>query len=72
MNHITPLRSAAENMQKLQEPGILSSRPEYADMVKFRNFIVHRYERIDMEIIYSILRNKLPLFRHFITEIRES
>jgi len=39
---------------------------------KFRNFIVHRYERIDLEIIYSILRNKLHLFRHFIAEIRES
>jgi len=72
LNHITPLRSAAENMQKLQELGILSNRSEYADMVKFRNFIVHRYERIDLEIIYSILRNKLHLFRHFIAEIRES
>ena len=71
LNHITPLRSAAENMQKLQELGILSSRPEYAEMVKFRNFIVHRYERIDLEIIYNILRNKLHLFRHFIAEIRE-
>ncbi len=29
-------------------------------------------ERIDLEIIYNILKNKLPLFLHFITEIRES
>ena len=72
MNHISPLRSAAGNMKKLQELGILSSRPEYEDMVKFRNFIVHRYERIDLEILYNILKNKLPLFRHFIEEIRGS
>jgi len=72
LNHISPLRSAAGNMKKLQELGILSSRPEYEDMVKFRNFIVHRYERIDLEIIYNILKNKLPLFQHFIHEIRES
>ena len=71
LNHMTPLRSAAENMQKLRELGILSGRPEYAEMVKFRNFIVHRYERIDLEILYGILRNKLHLFRHFIAEIRE-
>jgi len=72
MNHISPLRSAAGNMKKLQELGILSSRPEYEDIVKFRNFIVHRYERIDLEILYNILKNKLPLFRHFIEEIRGS
>jgi len=72
LNHISPLRSAAGNMKKLQELGILSSRPEYDDMVKFRNFIVHRYERIDLEILYNILKNKLPLFRHFIEEIRGS
>jgi len=72
LNHISPLRSAAGNMKKLQELGILSSRPEYEDIVKFRNFIVHRYERIDLEILYNILKNKLPLFRHFIEEIRGS
>lgn len=31
---------------------LISTRPEYEDMVKFRNFIVHRYEKIDLEIIY--------------------
>ncbi|MBL7112388.1 MAG: DUF86 domain-containing protein [Bacteroidales bacterium] len=71
LNHISPLRSAAENMKKLQELGILSPRPEYEELVKFRNFIVHRYERIDLEIIYNILKNKLFLFREFIGEIRQ-
>jgi len=71
LNQIRPLSTAAENMQKLQELGILATRPEYEEMVKFRNFIVHRYERIDLEIIYNILKNKLSLFREFITEIRK-
>ena len=31
--------------------------PDYLEMVKFRNFIVHRYERIDLEIIYAILKS---------------
>lgn len=59
------------NFVKLLELGILASRPEYEEMVKFRNFIVHRYERIDLEIIYNILKNKLSLFREFISEIRK-
>ena len=41
-------------------------------MVRFRNFIVHRYEKIDLEIIYAIVTKKLPVFRNFIHEIRKS
>jgi uncharacterized protein YutE (UPF0331/DUF86 family) len=70
MNEVAPLSSAAENMKKLQEIGIVSVQPEYENMVRFRNFIVHRYEKIDLEIIYGILKNKLVLFREFIREIR--
>jgi len=72
MNEVAPLSSAAENMKKLQETGIISPRPEYENMVRFRNFIVHRYEKIDLEIIYGILKNKLFLFREFIREIRNT
>mgnify|MGYP002632854804 CR=1 FL=1 len=71
LNQLRPLPSAAENMQKLQELGLLTKRQEYEEMVKFRNFIVHRYERIDLEIIYNILKNKLFLFREFVEEIRK-
>jgi len=70
LNDIPPLPSASDNMLKLQELNILSARPEYGDMVKFRNFIVHRYEKVDLEIIYGILKNKLFLFNAFIEEIR--
>lgn len=70
LNQISPLSSAAENMKKLREMQILSDRPEYDEMVRFRNFIVHRYEKIDLEIIYGILKNKLWLFRTFAEEIR--
>jgi len=70
LNEIPPLPSSSENIAKLQEMNIISARPEYGDMVKFRNFIVHRYEKIDLEIIYGILKNKLFLFNAFIEEIR--
>jgi len=51
---------------------ILRPLKEYNDMVKFRNFIVHRYEKIDIEIVYSILKNKLSLFDSFINDIRNT
>ncbi len=70
LNEMPPLPSASENILKLQDLGILSVRPEYGEMVRFRNFIVHRYERIDLEIIYGILKNKLFLFKEFIEEVR--
>ena len=57
LNKERPLSSAQENIIRLQEMGIISSRTEYSHMVKFRNFIVQRYEKIDVEIIYGILKN---------------
>jgi len=71
LNDIPPQNTAAENMKKLQEMGIISTRSECQDMVRFRNFIVHRYEKIDLEILFSILKNKLFLFREFIKDIRK-
>jgi len=69
---IQPLDSSSECIAKLQEMKIIRPFPEYKEMVKFRNFIVHRYERIDVEIIYSILKNKIQLFGFFIEDIRNS
>jgi uncharacterized protein YutE (UPF0331/DUF86 family) len=72
LEKVPPLHSAAENISRLQKMNVLRNFPEYADMVKFRNLIVHRYERIDTEIVYSILKNKLPFFEAFIQDIRNS
>jgi uncharacterized protein YutE (UPF0331/DUF86 family) len=60
---IPPLNTAAENITHLQKLNII---------IKFRNFIVHRYEKIDLEIVYSIIKNKLFLFESFIEDIRNS
>jgi uncharacterized protein YutE (UPF0331/DUF86 family) len=72
LNKHRPLPTAQENIARLQELKIISPRPEYGEMVKFRNFIVHRYEKIDLEIVYGILKNKLFLFREFINDIRSN
>jgi len=59
-------------VRKVIEIGILTDTTEYIDMIRFRNFIVHRYEKIDLEIIYAIVSKKLPVFRNFIHEIRNT
>jgi uncharacterized protein YutE (UPF0331/DUF86 family) len=64
--------TSANVIRKVIEKGIITNNPEYADMIRFRNFIVHRYEKIDLEIIYAIVSKKLPVFRSFIHEIRKS
>lgn len=67
-----PQTTAAGNIRQLQALGIIRVISEYEDMVKFRNYIVHRYDRIDSEVIYSIVKNKLFLFEDFIEDIRKS
>lgn len=67
-----PANTSTEVIYNLQELGIISSNPAYADMIRFRNFIVHRYEKIDLEIIYSVVKTKLPVFRQYVDEIRKS
>ncbi len=69
---IPPQNSSAKSIERLQKLNILKPIPEYNEMVKFRNFIVHRYERIDTEIVYAILKNKLVFFKSFIEDIRNS
>ncbi len=70
LNKLTPEDTSVENMQKLEKLGVIQSANDYADMIRFRNFIVHRYEKVDAEIVYSIIKNKLNLFEKFVKEIR--
>jgi uncharacterized protein YutE (UPF0331/DUF86 family) len=70
LNKITPANTSVENIKKLEELGIIESAEIYSDMIRFRNFIVHRYEKVDVEIVYSIIKNKLQLFEKFVEEIR--
>jgi uncharacterized protein YutE (UPF0331/DUF86 family) len=68
----TPPATSANAMEKLQTLGIIPANPAYIDMIKFRNFIVHRYEKIDLEIIYATIKNKLPVFREFVDAVRNA
>jgi len=70
LNKVPSQVAASSNFIKLQEIGVIKQAGKYIDMVKFRNFIVHRYEKIDLEIVYGIIKKKLNLFSQFIEDIR--
>ncbi len=69
---LVPEDTAAQSLRRLQEIGILKDAGRYAELVRFRNFIVHRYEQIEPQIVYSLAKTKLSCFRDFIDEIRRA
>jgi uncharacterized protein YutE (UPF0331/DUF86 family) len=64
-----PAPTASVSLTRLQELGIIADASRYRTMVRFRNFIVHRYEDIDIDVLYSILTRRLPDFEEFSREI---
>ena len=70
LKKIAPKDTSVENFMALEKIRAIKSFEKYADMIRFRNFIVHRYENIDPEILFNIVRHKLNDFREFAEEIR--
>jgi len=64
-----PATTSAKALAQLESLGIIASSAAYSDMIKFRNFIVHRYEAIDISILLDICNTKLDDFDRFIHEI---
>jgi len=67
-----PASTSANAIKQLKDLKIVKSEEKYISMIKFRNFIVHRYEYIDKKILYEIVAEKLPYFKDYIDEIRRS
>jgi len=66
-----PVTSSSDAIRLLAEKGVIPSEGPYDRMVRFRNFIVHAYDKVDSEIVYSILRNDLEDIRKFRDRILE-
>jgi uncharacterized protein YutE (UPF0331/DUF86 family) len=64
-----PATSGAEAVERCIQLGALSRNEAYEQMVRFRNFIVHRYERVDVEILVDMVNRRLDDFEHFRNEI---
>ena len=64
------LEILAEAMKKLLEYDIVDS--EKRKIVNFRNIIVHNYFGIDLDIVWDVLINKIPILKNEIINIINS
>ena len=64
-----PVSSGRESIQRCIKLGVLSDLKPYSKMVQFRNFIVHRYEHIELEILVAMVTKNLVDFEKFRNEI---
>lgn len=69
LNGQLPAKTSVESIKKCVEIGVIKNEKTYEKMVQFRNFIVHRYENIDLNILINLVNNKLEDFNYFKTEI---
>jgi uncharacterized protein YutE (UPF0331/DUF86 family) len=61
-----PAPTAFDALLALEAMGIIATAERYRTMVQFRNFVVHRYERVDAAVLVDILNhhlNDLTAFR---------
>ena len=66
---LTPTESGADAVERCAQLGAISDRPSYRRMIQFRNFIVHRYERVDVAILADIVNKRLGDFDEFRQEV---
>jgi len=65
----TPAASGADAVERCVQLGAISDNEDYRRMVQFRNFVVHRYESIDVEILADVVNNRLGDFAKFRDEV---
>ncbi len=65
----TPATTSSEAVQRCIQLGALTDQAAYHQMVQFRNFVVHRYERVDDEILAAMVNRHLDDFEQFRAEI---
>jgi uncharacterized protein YutE (UPF0331/DUF86 family) len=66
---LAPAATGADAVARCVQMGALSDEDAYRQMVRFRNFIVHRYERIDVDVLVGVINRRLPDFDRFRDEV---
>lgn len=54
-----PAATAFDALLSLEAMGVLGSAERYRPMIQFRNFVVHRYERVDSAVLATVLSHHL-------------
>ena len=64
-----PAATSFDALAGLEALGVIASADRYRTMVQFRNFVVHRYERVDAEVLVAILGRHLGDLTAFRDEV---
>ena len=64
-----PAPTAFDALNGLEAMGVIASAERYRSMIQFRNFVVHRYERVDSAILVEILSHRLDDLAVFRNEV---
>jgi uncharacterized protein YutE (UPF0331/DUF86 family) len=67
----SPAATAGDAVLRCVDLGVFPSAEPYRRMVQFRNFVVHRYERVDSAILADIVNNRLGDFERFRDEVQK-
>ena len=67
----SPVAGSAEAIERLKDYGVIREADVYTKMVRFRNFLVHHYDVLDLGIMYQIITVHLSDFEQFKQEILE-
>lgn len=65
----SPATSGADAIERCIQMGALTPDENYTRMVRLRNFLVHRYEHIDPDILANMVNRHLGDFEKFRNEI---
>ncbi|GAB4147396.1 MAG: hypothetical protein Fur0021_06190 [Candidatus Promineifilaceae bacterium] len=60
-----PAATSSDAIIRCVQLGVLSDREAYRRVVRFRNFLVHRYDFIDLEILAEVINQRLTEFEQF-------
>ncbi len=64
-----PAPTAFDAVNGLEALRIIASAERYRSMIQFRNFVVHRYERVDSIVLVEILNRHLDDLTAFRDEV---
>ncbi len=67
-----PAPTAFDAIAGLESLGVIASAERYRAMIQFRNFVVHRYERVDAAVLVQIMRDHLGDLEAFRNEVSEA
>ena len=69
LDNRTPASTGRNAVLTCVQMGVLSNDEPYNKMVQFHNFIVHRYEQVDGDILVDMVNRRLPDFEQFRNEV---